>query len=286
MITTTIQPEQFLQTDYISRRKLIFRMEDNISLVLVGCGGTGSWLAPSVARIARLLIEKFQSKVHVHFVDPDRVEEKNCYRQNFCHAEIGRYKADALAQRYGLAWGLNIAAHIATLENAQASIANRSTHPYILIGCVDNGSARAQLHRMARNADALWLDCGNFKDAGQVLVGTGQRLASVKMDPFKLPGFCTWLPLPDEQHPELTAETPADGEAGPQLANLSCADLALLDSQGMAINQRLAAEATDYLVRMLLTKDLTKYATYINLASGSSRSKYITIDNIREYIKK
>jgi hypothetical protein len=57
--------------------------------------------------------------------------------------------------------------------------------------------------------------------------------------------------------------------------------MAMRDSQGMAINQRIAAEASDYLVRLLLTKDLCKYATYIDLASGSTKSKYILPEEVR-----
>jgi len=42
-----------------------------------------------VARVARLLTEKFAKDVQVGFVDPDTVEVKNIYRQNFCLAEVG-----------------------------------------------------------------------------------------------------------------------------------------------------------------------------------------------------
>jgi hypothetical protein len=52
--------------------------------------------------------------------------------------------------------------------------------------------------------------------------------------------------------------------------------MAMADSQGLSINQRVAAEAADYLVRMLITKDLKKYATYMDLESGTARSKYIS----------
>ena len=75
-----------LNLDYLNACRLLLPSSDNISLVLVGCGGTGSWLAPHVARVARLLLEKWQKDVQVVFVDPDVVEEKNIYRQNFCHA--------------------------------------------------------------------------------------------------------------------------------------------------------------------------------------------------------
>ena len=48
--------------------------------------------------------------ITVTFIDKDRVEEKNTYRQNFVPAEIGHYKAEALAMRYNLSTGCNIAA--------------------------------------------------------------------------------------------------------------------------------------------------------------------------------
>jgi hypothetical protein len=62
--------------------------------------------------------------------------------------------------------------------------------------------------------------------------------------------------------------------------NLSCADLVLVSAQGMSINQRIAAEAADYLVRLLITKNLTKFRTYLDLESGSARSDYIVPEKI------
>ncbi|RJX17573.1 MAG: thiamine biosynthesis protein ThiF [Desulforudis sp.] len=268
-----------MNLDYLSARKLIFPAGDSLNLVLVGCGGTGSWLAPAVVRIARLIIEKFDKSVHVHFVDPDVVEAKNVFRQNFCQAEIGRNKADALAFRYSLAWGVEITAwakHVSAVE-----IEGSYNSMYLLIGCVDRASARNEILRFTSRHVCWWLDCGNFSSAGQVILGSSLRRPE---DPFQLPGFCSWLPLPSAQHPELVSDPPAPGEAGAFYASdLSCADLAMLDSQGMSINQRIAAEAADYLVRMLLTKDLNRFATYIDLASGSSRSRYITPENLEAY---
>src|SRR5690349_16668087 len=81
-----------LNLEYLDARKLVIPAVENINLVLIGCGGTGSWLAPTVARYARLLAENFDRDVKVTFVDPDRVEAKNVYRQNFAEAEIGLYK--------------------------------------------------------------------------------------------------------------------------------------------------------------------------------------------------
>jgi hypothetical protein len=57
-------------------------VSDRLRLCLVGCGGTGSWLAPSVARIARLQRDQGR-EVEVAFYDHDHVEPKNIPRQHF-----------------------------------------------------------------------------------------------------------------------------------------------------------------------------------------------------------
>ena len=263
-----------IELDYAQACKLLLPSYESIGLVLVGCGGTGSWLAPSLARVGRLLREKFQKKVMIFFVDPDAVEGKNVYRQNFCDAEVGMNKAISLAYRYGLAWGMDI---MAIPKAFEGSYFPRDFELNIMVGCVDRAGARQDIAGFISNRSrAWWLDCGNFKAAGQVLLGGGDRYSD--RDPFQLPGYCSRLPIPSVQHPELLQEEIwiPESEAG-----LSCADLAMRDSQGLAINQRVSAEASDYLVRMLLTRDLQKMATYIDLASGSSRSVYITPESVK-----
>lgn len=268
-----------LDLSYVNASRLLLPSAEMVALVLVGCGGTGSWLAPSVVRVARLLTEKQHKQVRVFFVDPDRVEPKNCYRQNFCEAEVGRNKAETLAFRYGLGWGVDVMAVPDSF--GPSNFATNGEKPLVVcIGCVDNAQARGNISTSISNlymADqrAWWLDCGNHQLSGQVLIGSGGPRPK---DPFQLPGYCAWLPKPSDRHPELLEPEP---EAARDETALSCADMALADSQGLAINQRIAAEATDYLVRMLVTRDLQKLASYIDLASGSTRSLYITRENVR-----
>jgi PRTRC genetic system ThiF family protein len=200
------------------------------------------------------------------------VEDKNCYRQNFCLAERGRNKARSLAERYGLAWGVEIIAvsEAATRDTLGKIEAGGLT---LFVGCVDGPTGRQAI------ADAVsaqyrgprwWLDCGNSKSSGQVVIGAG---GSPARNPFELSGVCSWLPLPTAWHPDLLKPAAEDQQQVSQV--LSCADMAMQDSQGLAINQRVAAEATDYLVRLLLTHDLRKYATYMDLESGTTKARYI-----------
>lgn len=260
--------------------ELILPVEKQVTLILVGCGGTGSWLAPAVARIGKILIERFNREVSLYFIDPDQVEEKNIYRQNFCAAEIEANKAETLATRYGLAWGIEITAVSKKYKEVIYSL--RNLNNAIVIGCVDRTSARIEITESMKNHDmSSWLDCGNSESYGQVLLGVKSSAKNL----FSIPGKCGGLPLPSLQHPELVDEQKIEMNTDDHGSQLSCADMAMQDSQGLAINQRMAAEAADYLVRMLITRDLKKFATYIDLGSGTTRSKYITEKAVKEYGK-
>lgn len=264
--------------EFAKAKRLFIVPSPSIALHLIGCGGTGSWLAPTVARLARLIKDRFHKDVHVVFWDPEKVEEENIYRQNFCFAEVGRYKAEALAGRYGLAWGIDITPRTKPFERHSGEDYARGSLK-VLIGCVDNATARNEIAHCYRGWDSTptlwWLDCGNGKAHGQVLFGAGTKPPA---DPFVLAGYCNWIPWPATRWPGILEDMPMSSKKDEE--GLSCAVLAMKNDQGLAINQRIAAEAGDYLVRMLITGDLRKIETFIDLESGTTRSVYITEDSI------
>lgn len=63
------------------------------TIYIIGCGGVGSWLAPSLALLT--------SSQQIVLIDADILEEKNLDRQLFKPEDLGRSKAEALAERYG-----------------------------------------------------------------------------------------------------------------------------------------------------------------------------------------
>jgi len=62
-------------------------------IYIIGAGGVGSWLAPAMCKLV--------GPSHVVIVDGDKLEEKNLDRQLFSTDEIGEFKSDALARKYG-----------------------------------------------------------------------------------------------------------------------------------------------------------------------------------------
>ena len=87
------------------------------------------------------------------------------------------------------------------------------------------------------------------------------------------------LPSPTVQHSELTVPLPEELENN----NLSCEQLAALNVQSLDINQRVAAEAANYLIG-LTTGTLKRFATYFDTNAGSARSLYITEETVLKAI--
>ena len=232
------------------------------AIIQVGCGGTGSWLAQDIVRIARSLNNP---RVAYFICDPDVVEQKNVLRQNFCDAEIGQNKAVTMASRLTHAWGVQVTAIPTAVSD---KVLDRYAHrdAMLIVGCVDNAAARRVIHKyVQRSPRAWWLDCGNHAGSGQVLLGNiGSRDHMVKQHPF--PGRADKLFSPGLQHPELLRERHAT-------STLSCAELT--DPQAMTVNRMVAAIAADYIMRLLVSRNLKRYATYFDLASMASSSRYI-----------
>jgi len=261
-----------------------------IKLLVVGLGGTGSFLARHVACLVWLL-RSAGKEVHLTFVDPDIVEAGNIPRQNFCPAEIGRYKAEALAERYTRDFGMAIGC-IPTRFSPDLAHTEWQTLT-ILVGCVDNAAARVameealQANETRSNGEkpavprVWWLDLGNGLDYGQVLLGSTtcvKTLASA----FALGALlcCCLLPTPLLQEPKLREPRPEEQENH----SLSCAELLAANAQAMTMNAAMAIEGADYLYRFLITGTLKKFATYLDLPAGMKKSSYITPETLAKVL--
>ncbi len=254
-----------------------------LRLVQVGCGGSGSWLAPHVARAARMVQEEQGARVRVYYVDDDTVQAKNLRRQNFCEPELGQPKAVALARRYSSAYGVEAVAVAARFKGdpylRDSYYSDRLT---LLIGCVDNPESRSAISQLlpahrswSGPSNIFWLDCGNDHATGQVYLGSAASPEGLH-GALPVPGLCIALPSPALQDPRLLIPQP---EEDLEEDGLSCADIAAQSSQSRGINQAVAAVAASYLFRMF-DGVLDHFATYLNLRTGAMTSTPITPENV------
>ncbi|HEY0005942.1 MAG TPA: ThiF family adenylyltransferase [Pyrinomonadaceae bacterium] len=280
-----LRKSQTLDLSYARAAQVVPGGYDHLRLVLVGCGGTGSFLAPSVARLARVLQDAGRD-VSVLFVDHDIVEDKNIPRQNFCLAELGMNKAVTLAARCSIAWNMEIGSIPEKFSDAALGNSNRFSSLTVLIGCVDNAAARRAINAALRQnvqrraANLWWLDCGNLKEAGQVMLGCATKESGLK-GAFPTRTICTALPSPAMQAPDLLVPRPEELSGH----KLSCAELAMLNAQSLMVNQYVAAVAADYLLKFT-TGQLNRFATYFDLASMTTKSLYVTPDEVARVIAK
>ena len=188
-----------------------------------------------------------------------------------------------------MAWGIEAAysCEVFDSERHLKQTGNDYRNLRILVGCVDNHHARQELHRALdgdrgyRSSEApslWWIDGGNGKSAGQVLIGSTTKRLKPE-DHFTGTSICHSLPAPSIIHPDLL-EDQEPLRASPPATNVSCAERIRLGEQSLNINQRVAVEISEMLTSMLLTRSLKRFATYFDLDCGTSRSLYCTRQHV------
>ncbi len=244
------------------------------TVAVVGLGGTGAQIARHVARI---IYDMRRSRLHtpqIIFIDPDTVEAKNVGRQLFTEAEIGQNKAVALMRRFNCALGLNI---VAIPEAIRADAHFERYGSNLVIGAVDNHLARHELARI----DGVWLDCGNHRASGQVILGntSDRELALRHLDGHEQQ--YSYLPNAAVLFPALLEPEAQTDEA---TNTLSCADLVLQGDQHLLVNDWMACAAASYLYALLRRQPVTTFATFVSLDGLSVRSLPICRDELLPYL--
>ncbi|AFZ61178.1 ThiF family adenylyltransferase [Anabaena cylindrica FACHB-243] len=272
---------------------LMLPAHNHVEFIIVGAGGTGGFLIPSVARLMLEIEANSNKTASCIVVDPDIIEPKNIPRQNFQQSEIGLYKAEVLAARYSLALGVQISALAKPAEGiakpfTKKIISVRWRKLTVIIGCVDNAAARAEIstcldqNYSGSPPQIWWLDCGNHagSSSGQVVLGsTNQFTLEGAFDHLEKPNFCINLPSPSRQHPELLTPLPEELNSTP----LSCAEIQARKRQSLFVNQQVAVIAAEYLLALTLTGGLRKFATYFHNTTGSCRSLYTCVDSLLKF---
>jgi hypothetical protein len=129
------------------------RLLKSLRIGIVGCSGTGSWVAEQLTRLGagRLIL-----------VDPDRVERKNVNRiVATCAEDVAenRLKVEAVARRlrtYGTGTDIKTISRSALTEESVNALATSD----ILFGCVDSVEGRDLLNRIGVFYSIPYFDLG------------------------------------------------------------------------------------------------------------------------------
>ena len=145
----------------------------NFNIVQIGVGGNGSYTLQFLTQ----LISTMESSdyMHITIADPDVVEKKNLKNQYFMQGDVGKSKAQALAQRYSSVYGVQIGMlneftkqyvqtidDIGQLFDCHANFNNELPTSNILISCVDNMYSRTVFNKyFTQAANLIYIDVGN-----------------------------------------------------------------------------------------------------------------------------
>jgi PRTRC genetic system ThiF family protein len=233
---------------------------------LIGAGGTGSQFLTALARINYSLIALNHPGLMVRVFDDDKVEEANLGRQLFSSAELGLYKAVALVNRINLFFGTNWKAiperYDATILKDEPELAMAE----ITISCVDTVSARfeianllSQIYKSKKHSyhhPLYWMDFGNSKETGQVILST---IAEIQQPASKKFDVVSRLPLVTEEFKELL-ESSEKGDNTP-----SCSLAEALTKQDLFINSALANLGASLLWQMFREGMLFNRGFFLNM---------------------
>lgn len=230
-----------------------------LKVVVVGCGGTGGFVAEGLCR----LLPKDATLI---LIDHDRVEPHNLIRQNFVAGDVGRFKSQALAERFAMEYGrkvgycvLPFTRHLHKASALGGSLQEQLLVNCLIIGCVDNAVARQEI-RAATTMGNWWLDSGNGRNSGQVLLGNSDEAMFLMKAFHPQDQTVHALPLPSMQLPGLLIPAPAPKR--------DCAQAVADDEQSPVINQAMSVLVLD-MMHGIITGNLTKIGMYLDLDAGS-----------------
>jgi PRTRC genetic system ThiF family protein len=212
-----------------------------ITVNLIGAGGTGSHVLTRLAVINQSLVTLGHAGLFVWVFDDDVVTEANKGRQPFAEAEIGWKKVVVLINRvnrfFGTGWKAVPHKYTQRYIQQHPSMAQAS----ITISCVDNVAARFEIAGILKscvheenhmvNQPLYWMDFGNSRYTGQVLLATVSDIKQPVSKKFIPVGK---LPFITEEFKDLLSQSEATDDTP------SCSLAEALGKQDLFINSALA----------------------------------------------
>lgn len=235
-----------------------------ISINVIGAGGTGSQVITALARMNQSLLALQHAGLFLRLFDSDIVSEANLGRQLFTSAESGLNKAVALINRINRFFGTNWKALPMNYSNENLYRFESTASANITVSCVDTVDARFEIadilsalekENCNRDKAFYWMDFGNSKDTGQVILSTvsnGKQPSSKKFDTVSK------LPFITDEFESLLKSAEADNTP-------SCSLAEALTKQDLFINSTLANLGASLLWQMFREGMIKYKGFFLNL---------------------
>lgn len=276
---------------------------------IVGAGGTGGHLIPNLARLISSINENLEDnrKHFITLVDADEVEQKNLIRQNFTKSDLGKNKAEVLANRYSRAFGVTInyiaeyiespkmlkeriaqayelAAPGFSMENSINQVSVHGTNEaLVVIDCVDNNKTRLIIHEATQKLSQTYvISSGNGEMKGQVLF---QKLSYINFFHeednriFEMTNRHLANRAGISENQKFAFRTPGFFELFPdssidKLPNeLSCAEFAESSPQNISANINAANIIFDFTNKLLTYRPIEEFLIFFH-TEAMTRSVY------------
>lgn len=272
------------------------------TVVVVGCGGTGGRIIPIIAQhianhnqeIATNVNsrEYLKHQMRLILIDMDTVEAKNLKRQNFYQFDVGKGKAECLAERYSALYGLDIEYFDKPFDKCDLR-ATRNDHGrtdanMIIFDCTDNLNARKSIEALKR--DAIIISCGNEDQFGQVVVSTinssgSQRGGDLGANVTAVRNIDQWIREDLAKEEVNMKRKPRRMENLPTLLQVfknfkdtekpSCTEMEIQNEQSMPINMLVAQLAYNAFYDIVSGKGINYWMVRCNI-NNTFATEYVT----------
>lgn len=246
-----------------------------VSVNLVGAGGTGSKVLTALMEMNHSLIALEHAGLQVRLWDDDIITTANLGRQRFAQSEVGLHKSVALINRVNRFMGTNWKAETGKFEKDGFGGLPGNAKATITITCVDNVQARfgvadildgISTRRNDRDEPKYWMDFGNGRDTGQVLLSTVGEIGQPESGKYETVAS---LPFVTEEFGELLKQSEQQDDTP------SCSLAEALDKQDLYINSSLTQMGCS-LLWSLFRNGMTPYrGFFLNLKEF--RSQPVTV---------
>jgi len=241
-----------------------------ITVNLIGAGGTGSQVLTALARMNYALNELEHAGFFVRLWDDDKVSQANLGRQLFADCELGLFKSSALINRANRFFGTDWKAETRKFEKESVRAGLPQANLYI--SCTDKVSARFEIAEIItsfnlkksyyRDFPKYWMDFGNSRYSGQVLLSTVGEIPQPKSEKYEPVAN---LPFITEEFSELLKHS-EDTDDTP-----SCSLGEALGKQDLFINSALAQMGASLLWNLIRNGLTENRGFFLNLENFCSQ---------------